>query len=89
MATAAGPAVPASRALRSATCSRMSATSRRDTSPFCAMKIAIARSGSSVCTCTLSVFGSPTTSTESPISSSSGTTFCVSSSSPVTTKFVQ
>ena len=55
--------------MRSATCSVMSATSRCETSPISANS-AVARSGSSVCRWTLSVWLSPTTSTESPNRSS-------------------
>ena len=67
---AAAPASPRPAArLRSATCSVMSATSRWETSPSPANS-AVARSGSSVCRWTLSVWPSPTTSTESPSSSS-------------------
>ena len=76
------------RASRAAICSRMSATSRRWTSPA-SSKAATATSGSSVCTWTLSVASSPTTSTESPISSSRGTNERESSPDPVTMKLVQ
>ena len=77
-----------SRALRSATCSSMSATSKRDTSPVESNR-ATAASGSSVCTCTRSVRSSPTTSTESPSCSSSGVKCPASRRSPVTAKLVQ
>ena len=67
-----GAAAPAlSRSRRSATCSRMSATSRLVTSPT-PSKRATAASGSSVCTWTLRVASSPTTRTESPRPSSRG-----------------
>jgi hypothetical protein len=66
----------------------MSATSRRDTSPACA-NTAVARSGSSVCTCTFSVVVSPTTSTESPSCSSGAMKRPELSPVPVTAKFVQ
>ena len=56
---------PLSRALRSAICSRMSATSRLVTSPA-PSNSATAASGSSVWTWTFSVTSSPTTRTESP-----------------------
>ena len=58
----------ARRRSRASICSRMSPTSRRWTSPACS-NTATATSGSSVWTCTFSVAWSPTTSTESPISS--------------------
>ena len=61
----------ASRASRSAICSRMSATSRLVTSPA-PSNSATAASGSSVWTWTLSVASSPTTRTESPRPSSRG-----------------
>ena len=83
-----GAASPASRALRSATCSCMSATSKRDTSPADSNR-PTAPSGSSVCTWTRSVRSSPTTSTESPRCSSSGVKYPASRPSPVTAKFVQ
>ena len=60
------------RASRCLTCARMSATSRWETTPN-SENSAVAELGSSVWTCTLRVVGSPTTSTESPICSSSGT----------------
>ena len=66
----------------------MSATSRRETDPTPANS-PVARSGSSVWTCTFSVRWSPTTSTESPIDSSASTQSDGSSASPVTAKFVQ
>ena len=77
-----------SRAVRSATCSCMSATSSRDALPASANS-ATAPSGSSVCTCTRRVRSSPTTSTLSPIASSSGVNAAASSLSPVTAKLVQ
>ena len=78
----------ASRSKRSWTCSCMSATSRRETAPIPANSV-VARSGSSVWTCTFSVRWSPTTSTESPIDSSVSTHVEGSRPSPVTAKFVQ
>ena len=78
----------ARRSVRCATCSCMSATSRRETAPTPA-KSPVARSGSSVWTWTLSVRWSPTTSTESPISSSASIQAVGSRATPVTAKFVQ
>ena len=66
----------------------MSATSSRCTSPT-SSKTATATSGSSVWTWIFSVASSPTTRTESPISSSRGTKDRVSRPVPVTMKFVQ
>ena len=66
----------------------MSATSSRETAPAPANS-AVARSGSSVWTCTLSVRASPTTSTESPIDSSVSIHVDGSRPSPVTAKLVQ
>ena len=66
----------------------MSATSRCETTPN-SENSAVAEFGSSVWTWTFSVVWSPTTSTESPICSSSGTKRRCSSAVPVTAKFVQ
>ena len=78
----------ASRSERSTICSVMSATSKCETSPAVANS-AVARSGSSVCRCTFSVWLSPTTRTESPSRSSGSCQATGSSSVPVTAKFVQ
>ena len=66
----------------------MSAMSRRETSPV-PSNTAVARSGSSMCTCTFSVRESPTTSTESPSCSSGAMKRVALSPSPVTAKLVQ
>ena len=79
---------PLIRPARCSICSRMSATSSRDTTALPSNR-RVASSGSSVCTCTFSVCASPTTSTESPIASSGSIHGPASSPSPVTAKFVQ
>ena len=76
------------RSVRCWTCSCMSATSSRETLPA-PSNSPVAWPGWSVWTWTLSVRGSPTTSTESPIASSRAIQAFGSRSSPVTAKFVQ
>ena len=82
------PATVTTRSSRAAVWARMSAMSRRETSPV-PSNTAVARSGSSVCTCTFSVRASPTTSTESPSRSSGAMKRAALSPSPVTAKLVQ
>ncbi len=83
-----GEAASLRRSLRSASCRRMSATSRRETSPA-PVNTAVACSGSSVCRCTFRVVVSPTTSTESPSASSGAMKRPGLNPSPVTAKLVQ
>ena len=66
----------------------MSATSSRETSPA-SSNTAVASSGSSVCRWTFRVLASPTTSTESPSSSSGAMKRLALRPLPVTAKFVQ